>query len=610
MDFASENIDENRFRLVVGKMIDGERPTTEEQVFLAQTLENSQFARDQYLEMMLVHSEISEFLSTAESLPNQTTDTPDSEYLIAQTEQSSLERKGDRYVKSAFGRTKRLLLGLAAAVLVPVGWIVFSFYQAELSSLPENTEPGSSSKGLAKVNSDFGQIERKESEDSEGEDQDHPNALQDRYYSAVARITHSEGAVWNSGKVSIPVGCWLPPTRLKLNQGKVKITFDKGAEVSLKGPAEIELLTNSSAILHFGQADAFVPKPATGFLLKTPQVDVTDIGTRFSVIAKENGASTVAVHEGEVRIRPKSRPREQSLFEKQAVLVDAKDVQTLSWSETKPFPKFGTETQAGDSTNFGYYYWSFDQPVVDQYGRQIWPETGRHQGNENYPGMTISTSDENKRILHNSQVPGVNGKALNLLGNSQSVQTKLPGPTADTPRTVCLWVKIPKSTKIPNAYSMVSWGDWKKKGGKWQIGWNPNYQVDCGVFGALRTEISHAFVVGQTDLRDGRWHHVACVYLGGSYSDIRAKIRLYVDGKLEPFSGFRTAPTNTVTGDSQKVVFGKYLGNMREFQSFEGAIDETYLFEGALTPSQIRDLIKNKVVPKPSEIIPTSYFDN
>ncbi len=43
-------------------------------------------------------------------------------------------------------------------------------------------------------------------------------------------------------------------------------------------------------------------------------------------------------------------------------------------------------------------------------------------------------------------------------------------------------------------------------------------------------------VVGDTDLRDGEWHHVAVVLYGGSLPNVGTHVMLYLDGDPEPVS--------------------------------------------------------------------------
>jgi len=124
--------------------------------------------------------------------------------------------------------------------------------------------------------------------------------------------------------------------------------------------------------------------------------------------------------------------------------------------------------------------------------------------------------------------------------------------------------------------------------------WNTLYKD--GALGALRVELGIGHVVGATDLRDGRWHHVAVVFLGGENADVSTHIRLYVDGRLERMTGRlqQRIATDTVSGKAAPMIIGRYLGRWknREHFYFQGDLDEVRVYDEAILPSDIVGIMK------------------
>ena len=125
-------------------------------------------------------------------------------------------------------------------------------------------------------------------------------------------------------------------------------------------------------------------------------------------------------------------------------------------------------------------------------------------------------------------------------GSARCVSTaiSLPKPhfpafPATLPHTVAFWVKVPEDVQLSSAYAMVAWSANSKKLGSHpvHIGWNRNPTE--GTIGVLRTDYGGGFALGATPLRDGRWHHVAVVFVPGEDEDTPVEVKQYVDGRFE-----------------------------------------------------------------------------
>lgn len=119
---------------------------------------------------------------------------------------------------------------------------------------------------------------------------------------AVATLTDTKACKWESGTLPTEAGAALAAGRLRLAEGLAKLTFASGAEVTVEGPADIELVSPLRLVLHRGQLTAKVPPPAVGFVVDTPGSRVTDLGTEFGVTVRDGATADVQVFNGQVNV--------------------------------------------------------------------------------------------------------------------------------------------------------------------------------------------------------------------------------------------------------------------------------------------------------------------
>ncbi len=67
-------------------------------------------------------------------------------------------------------------------------------------------------------------------------------------------------------------------------EGVVSPRFDSGAKVTIEAPAELSLSEAMHCTLLNGAAVAEVTDSAKGFRITTPTAQLSDFGTRFSVV--------------------------------------------------------------------------------------------------------------------------------------------------------------------------------------------------------------------------------------------------------------------------------------------------------------------------------------
>jgi hypothetical protein len=124
----------------------------------------------------------------------------------------------------------------------------------------------------------------------------------------LAVLSKSCDAVWADAGSVRTQGQSLHAGPVRLTQGAVQIDFARGARVVLEGPADFELLSDNEGKLHSGRLRAYVPEPAHGFLVRTRDFHVVDLGTEFGCEVPQKGASELHVFEGKVSFELPSQP--------------------------------------------------------------------------------------------------------------------------------------------------------------------------------------------------------------------------------------------------------------------------------------------------------------
>ena len=119
-----------------------------------------------------------------------------------------------------------------------------------------------------------------------------------------AVITGQANAVWDDGMV-IKNGTLIPEGKLKLNSGIVQLELFSGVSVIIEGSAEFAIESPMEMSVIRGRLRAHVPEPARGFVLRTNEGKLVDLGTEFAIDASL-GKSDIHVLDGEVEWQPNS----------------------------------------------------------------------------------------------------------------------------------------------------------------------------------------------------------------------------------------------------------------------------------------------------------------
>lgn len=119
--------------------------------------------------------------------------------------------------------------------------------------------------------------------------------------STFVTLSKIEDPVWERAWVE---GDRIGDDVVRLFGGRLELSFDDGAKVTLEGPIEFRPMTSGQLQLRRGRLTATVPQEAIGFTVSTPTSQVVDLGTEFEVSVKETGASDVVVKKGEIEVMP------------------------------------------------------------------------------------------------------------------------------------------------------------------------------------------------------------------------------------------------------------------------------------------------------------------
>lgn len=126
----------------------------------------------------------------------------------------------------------------------------------------------------------------------------------------VARLTGQQDAVWQdaAGRViELRIQDKLTAgQRLTLVRGFAELTTNHGAMAKLEGPCTVGLVDHDNALrLHAGKLVGICETASSkGFTVRTPQMDVIDLGTRFGVAVEEDGQTLTEVFTGRVTVQP------------------------------------------------------------------------------------------------------------------------------------------------------------------------------------------------------------------------------------------------------------------------------------------------------------------
>ncbi|EMI46957.1 LamG-like jellyroll fold domain-containing protein [Rhodopirellula sp. SWK7] len=118
----------------------------------------------------------------------------------------------------------------------------------------------------------------------------------------VAVLRKAVDVEWKNPLNAPSVGEPMKARRIQFENGLIEIQTNRGARIVLKGPADLEVISDMEIRCEKGRLSVDVPPPAQGFLVHTPLVKVVDRGTAFAMDVRGDATAEVHVIDGLVEL--------------------------------------------------------------------------------------------------------------------------------------------------------------------------------------------------------------------------------------------------------------------------------------------------------------------
>ncbi|MBL9173600.1 MAG: FecR domain-containing protein [Verrucomicrobiales bacterium] len=262
---------------------------------------------------------------------------------------------------------------------------------------------------------------------------------------AVAMLARAVNARWSSTHSPPQLGSPLEPGLLRLESGLVQIVFYNGARVALEGPAEIRLVTSSSADGILGRLTAEVPPQARDFRISTPVLAVTAPGTSFGL---NLGRDRTELHafEGTVRFHTRDDTIARSLDAGSGVVLEGTRPPSPLPAHPSGFDSlFALQTRSVAADSVRYQQWR----RANQQRRQdssLWVHFDFEHGSAsdwrlpNNGSLSGTVPDATIVGCQWQEGRWASKPALEFRGVSDRVRLNVPGPCEAL--TLAAWVRI------------------------------------------------------------------------------------------------------------------------------------------------------------------------
>ncbi|MBI9061117.1 MAG: PKD domain-containing protein [Marinilabiliaceae bacterium] len=174
------------------------------------------------------------------------------------------------------------------------------------------------------------------------------------------------------------------------------------------------------------------------------------------------------------------------------------------------------------------------------------------------------------------------GTVANFDGSDQIVVTAYKGETGTNARTIMAWIKTTQKGK-----AIAAWG---------KAATSTKWAFRLEATGVLRLEPGGGNIIGSTNVADGEWHHVVCVFSDDGTPDV-SDVKLYVDGALEAAVP-ASVTINTIAGGEVKI------GNDQMNRKFSGQMADVRIYSKAFDQAGIDQIINLVNTSAYSHVLP------
>jgi hypothetical protein len=399
----------------------------------------------------------------------------------------------------------------------------------------------------------------------------------------LAVLTKAVGARFAygiDGESATVDGAQLRQGVYELIGGLVEIEYPSGAVLVLRAPATFDLVDEACVRLEDGQLAAHVPESAIGFRIETPGATVIDLGTDFAVQAVKEKESEVHVFNGEVLV---------DLHGKKSRSADPLRLITGEAARVDFFTGMPSGINLGDQqflrsireveSSYAEAILKLD-PVV--YYRM------EPSGDGNRLLDASGSGAEAKIHIGRATAPvwtgGRVGAALSLGGPSQGTYAVAQQyPQADgNALTVSAWIY---ARSRPRWASIAkNWAGGNQDHGQFHFGlYEDGGELEAHMVDDKGQEVT---VRDLLPLPLNAWHHVAFVADG-------TELRLYRNGAqvdAKPYQLLHFDPRIKALAIGTKLNLSGDAPEERDFNMWDGRLDEIAIFNRALTPDEISHL--------------------
>lgn len=415
---------------------------------------------------------------------------------------------------------------------------------------------------------------------------------------AVAMLDRAVNARWDQSGESPRLAAPLEPGRLQLKSGLAQVVFYSGARIVIEGPTDLEIISASEAACRGGRLMAEVPSQARGFRIRTPQMDVTDLGGSFGLDVKDR-REELQVFEGTVGLQSTATKEKQTLQEGAGAVVEgARPVRLITAAPATFAPLFDLKAKSVAAVTRRYNAWRNtcrqlhqDQSLLVHFNFERAASADwrlRNSGNE--------------KMVSDATIVGcqwVEGRwpekrALEFQGVSDRVRLNIPGEYDGL--TLAAWVRVQGLDRKLNSLFMCD--GFERGTVHWLIRRDGVLGLTIVGSGSEEFQLAASPPVVTLD-QFGMWLHLAVVLDGRA-----GRVAHYVNGRPVAETALRIKPPFRIGAAELGNWNAKGFPEDDPFmiRNFSGAMDEFGLFSRALSSNEIRGLYaEGKPHPEPQQ---------
>jgi hypothetical protein len=396
----------------------------------------------------------------------------------------------------------------------------------------------------------------------------------------VAVLSRLVDAVWSEPDHAREEGATVPAGVFKLESGLAQLEFFSGATLIVEGPAELDLGSEWKITCRSGRLRAFVPEPAQGFVIETPDYQAVDLGTEFAMSVGSDGRSEVHVVDGEVRLDEK----------------DGREIRTLSTGNGVRSQNGVFEAVEGGGAGFVDRRQLHRLANADSKLRyREWLTTRNAIAKDPATLLLFDFEDQNPwdRQLTNLRPGGPEGAIIGarwtegrwpgkgaLEFKRITDRTRLNIPGSFDALTFAAWVRIEGFERWLSSLFLTDGFDRGEV--HWQI--SNEGQLILGVSGSSAMNTYSDVVIHPGDL--GKWIHLAA-----TVDRVSGVVTHYRDGKIVMQTKANTIPP-LVLGQAE---IGNWQAQGRSadaIRSLNGRIDEFFILSRVVSPEEMASIYR------------------